>query len=96
MKEFDIFLEGTWHFYYSIEANSKEEAIKQAMKDMEEESRSIDLYHTNQWFDGEAYTILANSQKFFSPPTQGAYFRVKYTNGGVAQTNFDLLHRKPV
>ena len=53
MKEFDIFLEGTWHFYYSIEANSKEEAIKQAMKDMEEESRSIDLYHTNQWFDGE-------------------------------------------
>ena len=41
MKEFDIFLEGTWHFYYSIEANSKEEAIKQAMKDMEEECRKL-------------------------------------------------------
>jgi hypothetical protein len=53
MKEFDIFLEGTWSFYCSIKANSKEEAIKQAMKAMEEESGSIDLYHTNQWLDGE-------------------------------------------
>ena len=53
MEIFDIWLEGTWSFCYGVKANSKLEAIKKAMKDMEEESRSINLYHTNQWFDGE-------------------------------------------
>ena len=53
MEIFDIWLEGTWRICYGVKANSKLEAIKKAMKDMEEESGSIDLYHTNQWFDGE-------------------------------------------
>jgi len=56
MKEFDIFLEGTWHFGYVIQANSKEEAIEKAIQDMDGESGSIDLHHTNQWFDGEEET----------------------------------------
>jgi|TARA_Y100000294_G_scaffold140947_1_gene134825 hypothetical protein len=62
MKKFDICLEGTWFFNYSIEANSKEEAIEKAIKDMDEESRSIDLYHTNQWFDGEEDEIKKEIQ----------------------------------
>ena len=53
MKEFVIFLEGTWHFHYSIDANSKEEAIDKAIQDMNAESGSIDLHHTNQWFESE-------------------------------------------
>ncbi len=53
MKDFDICLEGTWFFNYSLKANSKEEAIEKAIKDMNRESRSIDLYHTNQWFEFE-------------------------------------------
>jgi hypothetical protein len=42
------------------------------------------------WFCGEEYTVGANSQKFFTPPTQSKYYRIQYTNGAVAQTTFDL------
>jgi D-alanine-D-alanine ligase-like ATP-grasp enzyme len=53
MKEFNLILEGTWSFHYSIEANSKEEAIEKATQEMNAESGSIDLYHTNQWFEDD-------------------------------------------
>jgi hypothetical protein len=53
MEEFSICLEGTWYFNYLIKANSREEAINQAIKDMDAESRCIELYHTNQWLEGE-------------------------------------------
>jgi hypothetical protein len=42
------------------------------------------------WFTGEAYTILAGAEKFFTPPAFGAYFRIQYTNGAAAQTTFTL------
>lgn len=53
MKEFNICLEGTWNFDYVINANSKEEAINKAIQEMDAESGSIALIHTNQWFEGE-------------------------------------------
>lgn len=40
------------------------------------------------WYDGETYDIEAGATKFFTPPIQSAYYRVVYTNGGVAQTSF--------
>lgn len=40
------------------------------------------------WYVGEEYDIVNGSTKFFTPPTQGAYFRLVYTNGAVAQTVF--------
>jgi len=54
MKDFHIFLEGTWNFNYLIEANSKEEAINQAIQDVDKYwARPLDIYHTNQWLCGE-------------------------------------------
>ena len=53
MAEFYIYLEGTWHFDYLIESNSKEEAIEQAVKDIDEGSVQVDIFHENQWFDGD-------------------------------------------
>ena len=51
MEKFYIHLIGTWGFDYEIEANSKEEAIEKATKDMDQESGSIYLEHTKQWFE---------------------------------------------
>ncbi|MBT3511055.1 MAG: hypothetical protein HN472_16115 [Nitrospina sp.] len=51
MKEFYIFVNGTWSFDYQIEANTKEEAICQAMKDMDQEARCIELYHVDQYVE---------------------------------------------
>lgn len=51
------------------------------------------------WHDGEKYEIPANSTKFFTPPVQGAYFRVIYTNGVSDQGTFHLhtiVKRRPV
>jgi len=42
------------------------------------------------WRTAESYTILAGAEKFFSPPAFGVYLRVVYTNGAVAQTDFEL------
>jgi hypothetical protein len=53
MQEFDIFLEGTWSFCNVFEANSKEEAIEKAMLEVDERAIPIDIYHTNQWLDGD-------------------------------------------
>jgi hypothetical protein len=44
----------------------------------------------NNWQTSEAYTVLANAAKWFTPPSFGVYFRVKYTNGSSPQTNFEL------
>ena len=44
----------------------------------------------SDWHDGEAYDIPANATKFFTPPKQSQYYRVKYTNGAVDQTLFHL------
>lgn len=56
MKEFNIFLEGTWSFNNVIEANSKEEAINEAIQDVDYWARSLDISHTNQWLKGEEKT----------------------------------------
>jgi len=45
------------------------------------------------WSTTDRYTIPANKCKPFSLSAIGKYFRVKYTNGGVAQTEFDLCVR---
>jgi hypothetical protein len=42
------------------------------------------------WRTAESYTILAGAEKWFTPPTFGIYFRLKYTNGGSAQGSFEL------
>ena len=42
------------------------------------------------WFGGEEYTVIAGSQKFFTPPRQAKWFKIEYTNGGVA-ANVDLF-----
>lgn len=42
------------------------------------------------WHEGEAYTIPADTTKFFTPPKQGKYYRVKFTNNGEDQTEFHI------
>lgn len=51
MKEYNVYLNGLWFFDYIIEANTKEEAIKKAMNEMELESGSIDLTHIDQYVE---------------------------------------------
>ena len=53
----------------------------------------------SDWHDGEAYTIPANSTKFFTPPVQARYYRVVYTNGGTDQSEFHIhviLKKTPI
>jgi len=53
----------------------------------------------DSWHSGEAYTISAGSTKFFTPPAQAQFYRIKYTNGGTDQTAFHLhstLKRNPI
>lgn len=53
----------------------------------------------SDWHDGESYTIPANSTKFFTPPKQGKYYRVSFTNNGDPQTDFhihSLLSKYPI
>jgi len=45
---------------------------------------------STNWRTAESYTVLANAEKFFSPPSFGVYMRVKYTNGDTDQTSFEL------
>lgn len=42
------------------------------------------------WFDTDAYNYLANTVKTYSLTPPARYFRVKFTNGAVAQTSFTL------
>jgi len=59
-----------------------------------------------QWFKDSAGTILLKGSTFtygssplginISVPVQGPFFRIKYTNGGVAQTTFQLVLRLAV
>lgn len=42
------------------------------------------------WYLSECYTIEANKYKTFSHQCASKYYRIKYTNGSVAQTTFDL------
>lgn len=44
----------------------------------------------NNWRTSEHYTLLAGAEKWFTPPSFGIYLRVKYTNGGVVQTSFEI------
>jgi len=45
---------------------------------------------STNWRTAETYTVLANAQKWFTPPAFGAYLRVVYTNGAADQTSFEL------
>jgi hypothetical protein len=45
---------------------------------------------STNWRTAEVYTLVAGAEKWFTPPTFGAYFRVKFTNGGSDQTFFEL------
>jgi len=45
---------------------------------------------TTNWRTAESYTLVAGAEKWFTPPTFGAYFRVVFTNGGTDQTSFEL------
>lgn len=47
----------------------------------------------SDWHNGETYTIpaiTAGNAKFFTPPAQGAYFRLYYVNDGSNQTRFHI------
>lgn len=51
------------------------------------------------WHTAEAYTILAGAEKWFTPPSFGKFFRVKYTNGDTDQTTFHIsttLRKMPI
>lgn len=53
----------------------------------------------SDWHLGEEYDIVANTQKFFTPPVQSAFYRIVYTNGAVNQTVFHIhavLKKQPV
>jgi len=43
------------------------------------------------WYTAEAYTIVAGAEKWFTPPAFGKFFRLRYTNGGSAQTTFKIV-----
>lgn len=42
------------------------------------------------WYTDESYTIAAATEKTFSQGRIARYFRIKYTNGGTAQSSFNL------
>ena len=45
------------------------------------------------WYNGESYTIPATTlgnAKFFTPPIQGRYYRLVYTNDGTIQSRFRI------
>lgn len=44
----------------------------------------------SDWHTGEAYTVPSNSEKFYTPPVWSRYYRVVYSNGAVANTNFAI------
>lgn len=47
--------------------------------------------HDNtNWYDTDAYNYLANSVKTYSLTPPARYFRIKFTNGAVAQSSFTL------
>jgi hypothetical protein len=53
----------------------------------------------NDWRTAEQYIVLANAEKWYTPPAFGAYMRIIYTNGSVAQTTFELttiLRKVPI
>lgn len=45
---------------------------------------------SNTWYDGEAYTYTANTEKFYSPPAWMKYYRLKFVNGATTQTQFNV------
>lgn len=42
------------------------------------------------WHNGEDYTVISNSTKFYTPPVQARYYRLVYYNNGLDQTDFHL------
>lgn len=51
------------------------------------------------WHTAESYTIVGGSEKWFTPPSFGAWLRIRYTNNGVDQTEFHLettLRKMPI
>jgi len=53
----------------------------------------------DDWRTAESYTVNAGAEKWFTPPAFGAYYRVRYTNGGSDQTSFELttvLRKVPI
>jgi hypothetical protein len=42
------------------------------------------------WYTSDTYTIRANAFKIFTLQPADKFFRLRYTNGGVAQTNFHI------
>ena len=53
MTQFYVKLKGTWSFCYAIEATTEEEAINLAVRQIDEESGSIDLTHEKQSVEEE-------------------------------------------
>ena len=54
---------------------------------------------STDWHDGEAYTLLANVDKFWTPTLQSKYMRIKYTNGGTGTSDFHIetvLRKQPI
>ena len=53
MKEFEIRFEGEWFFSATYDANSKEEALEKALKDVCDEAFPFDLIILGQYVDDE-------------------------------------------
>ena len=86
MKEFDICMEGNWFFDYTIKANSKEEAIEKAIEEMDQESGSIDLEHTKQWFDCEE---KENTKAFYIDEKIMSCLKCPVCGSGTNKGNFN-------
>ena len=55
MNDFEIHFEGEWFFSYNYAANSKEEALEKALKDVCDEAFPFDLKILGQYVDDEKF-----------------------------------------
>lgn len=54
---------------------------------------------STNWRTAETYPILADAEKWFTPPAFGKWFRLRYVNGAADQTNFEItttLRKLPI
>jgi len=67
--------------------------------DVASATKGLTVQYSNDgvdWHIGEAYTIPAGAEKFYSPPPWMNYYRIAYTNGASPQSDFHIhtvLHK---
>ena len=74
MKEFNSLLVGHWTLNITVEANSKEEAINNAIELAEEMSGPFNLTHDKQWMEGEDGVEKCPDCGQLQSPSSGRFF----------------------